>query len=284
MIRLLQTIMARLLGKRADARLKARSIGGSVSTTGYPGVTVAGSIDRDATRRIGKIARIKRRIVETMKTLASPRKTKGSSEPAGETRISKILCFVANDRRVVNSFDVDPSTKLQSQAVFDESSVTEKGFPSQRRVAEAREQPQWEQLRDDGHFESVRDKIVIDEPDSAMPLEDDDRDDEEDVVRSTVDERPSDDWPFIEFVERIYRGKSFRVRKKFDIGERMRKIERLCGSPKFRSDKGLSGSGASDCCVNQSVPLVSPDTPDTPTDNPEPRLPISDLDVLLRES
>ena len=261
----------------------------------YPSVTIASTTEREKAKPIGNIARIKRRILEAMKTLASPRKTNDSTSLSKSSRISKILCFVSNDRKIM-PFEENEITVGKGVA-SDELNV-EKGSLAQRTDLSI-ENPQ----RNVINWTRISHGAKVDETLTTHPNDEDDDEIDDDDDGNVVDSSPTEthrsddenDWPFLEFVERIYRGKSFRVRKKVDptcitnkrsweIGGKIRKIERFYGSPKCRTEKSSSTIGTEECSVYQSEPLVSPTTPDTPPDITESRILTSDLDVLLRES
>lgn len=294
---LFQTIVTHLLSKRGNARLKGISMNAHQSR--YPRVMRPGVMDRERSKKIGSIARFKRRIVETMKTLASPRKAKDSSFLSQDSRIAKILSFGTKERdknRSTEAQDVIGTSCQKKDAPHE--SKTEAGL-APNKMDSSCDTKNRKTHHDLTNRKSVRDKVIesVNSNDGSNkreeisePIEMDD-----DLFKNTADQLPPEkNWPFPEFVHRIYRTKTFRVKKKTDasqickriseIGDRMRKIERLYDSPIFRSDKFLAASIGEELRTNQSQPLVSPGTPETPSDIADTRSVTSDLDDLLCES
>ncbi|XP_043289218.1 disintegrin and metalloproteinase domain-containing protein 10-like [Venturia canescens] len=289
------TIMTRYFGKRGDARLKSISM--SEHQSRYPRVMGTGVMDRERSKKIGSIARFKRRIVETMKTLASPRKAKDSSFLSQDSRIGKILCFGTKERnrsRPSEGEDVI-GTSSQKKDAADEAK-TEAEFSPEK--IESCDRIERKTFHDVTNRKVARNKTTIEDPngyDNNNKREEAKEPTETDVFKNPTDQLFADNnWPFSEFIQRIYRKKSFRVRKKndpshiskriSDIGGKMRKIERLYDSPIFRNDKSLSVSVDEEFRANQTQPLVSPGTPETPSDLVETRSVTSDLDDLLCDS
>lgn len=205
--------------------------------------------ERSSVRKVQSmdISWLKRRIVETMKSIASPRRKKDASSEAG-TFFARISRLLARDSAVRNS---------------EEKSSNEVEQLCRSNVDKTKEESKKNGSKQKDENERL---MVLVSPEK-----------ETDVWRRVC----------LLFVgSRRNRASSSPTRRKSNSGESTRaqpwrktvQVEKLCTGSKVI----VSSCRREDRC--QTEPLVVPDTPDTPGETSETRSQTSDLTVLLSDS
>lgn len=239
-----QAFLAYFLAKRRDDR--ARKTGGETRNTGGEEATTRG---RSSVRKIRSmdIWWVKRRIVEAMKSIASPRLWKRDAPSGGGTFLARISRLVARDSA--------SSASSEEEQCSNEVEKLCKNGGDKTRVGRVKGEKESVQKR--------REKRAVGEEEVNVWRR---------VCSLLVGNRGAHSSP-------ARRKSSNNSESARGPGwRRSVQVERLCTGSKVI----VKSCRRSDRC--QTEPLVIPDTPDTPCEVSEMRCQTSDLTVLLSDS
>lgn len=243
-----QIVVARLFGRRGSSRMSKLSV--IISDNEKQGS------DIDSTPNIGalSVTRIKKRIIETMKMITSPRRTKTCL--SSDSHISKLLNFFK---------------KIEAKDIAQDTLQTEKELG---KIVGDDQKLSYSVEKNPASF-TDREKVT------------DFLNDDKNQNSRSQDKKRIENWFFGMRQDGV---NICKVSKNYSFGlsKNLKKIDKLRGSQKTRSSSNITSSQTLLRENNQSAELLvepeTPETPESPADVTAARVSTSDLVVLLEES